>query len=123
MPGYSVNSIWASDGLLRNLVVTLSAVGMQGQESAETKTSESRLVECRHTPIRPAAFIMERKVVKEKSRHSVTAEAFIEKRTNGENNRTIGYCSDDAGAIGMLGLFFFYLDMCIHVKEMSTKCQ
>lgn len=69
-----------------------------------------------------AAFIMERKVVKGKSRHSVKGEAFIE---NGRTVKTIGRL-----AIAVMtrshwnvSSFFFYLDMCIHVKEMSTKCQ
>jgi hypothetical protein len=70
----------------------------------------------------PVAFVMEGKPVKQKFPQTLTAEAFIEGRTNDENNWTIGYCSDDAGAIGMLALFLFFVDMCIHVKKTSTKC-
>jgi hypothetical protein len=118
-----VNSILGSGSLSRNLAVTLSAISGQGQTSAGTKTlvkADSHGVGAHgHDPV---AFVMEGKPIKRKFPRTLTTEAFIERRTNDENNWTIGYCSDDAGAIGMLTLFFFYVDMCIHVKKTSTKC-
>ena len=67
----------------------------------------------------PGDFVMEGEAIKGKFRQIRTAEAFIERRTNGENNWTIGYCSDEASAIGILGPFCSTL-ICVY---MSTKCQ
>jgi hypothetical protein len=119
--GDAVNSIWGSGSLSRNLAVTLSAISGQGQTSAGTNT----LVKVDSHGVGgydPVAIVMEGERVRRKFPQTVAAEAFIERRTNDENNWTIGYCSDDACAFGMLDLFLFYVDMCIHVKKTSTKC-
>jgi hypothetical protein len=67
----------------------------------------------------PVAFVMGGKAVKGKAWQPLTAEAFIKIWTNGQNNWTIGYSSNDASAIGMLALFCSAL-ICMY---MSTKCQ
>ncbi len=115
-----MNSIRGSGSLSRNLAVTLSAVSVQGQTPAETKTLvkiDSQGVGAHGYD--PVDFVMEGKAIKGKFRQILTAEAFIERRTNGENNWTIGYCSDDASAIEILGLFCSTL-ICVY---MSQTCQ
>jgi len=64
----------------------------------------------------PVAIVMKGKPVKREIPQNLIAEAFIERRTNDEHNWTIGYCSDDAGAFGMLALFCLPL-ICVYMSR------
>ena len=82
-----MNSIRGSDSLSRNLAVTLSAVSVQGKRRWRPKL----LVKVDFHSVGangydPVAFVMGGKAVKGKARQPLTAEAFIEIWTNGQNN-------------------------------------
>jgi hypothetical protein len=117
-----MNSIRGSGSLLRNPVVTLSPVGMRGKSRRRPGASVTPTPRVSEHSNRTGGLHYGKEGSKRKIATQCDGEAFIENGRTVKNNRTIGYCSDDAGAIGMLALFSFYVDMCIHVKEMSTKC-
>jgi hypothetical protein len=112
-----VNSIWGSGSLFAQPGSHSECNQWAVQTSAGAKTLvkvDSHGVGAHGYD--PVAFVMEGEPVKQKFPQTLTAEAFIEGRTNDENNWTIGYCSDDAGAIGMLALFCSSL-ICVYMSR------